>query len=74
MADPQLETLRETIITRINEAISSPKPSYKIGDREFDWNGYLKQLWTMVKEIDEKLATGDPYEYHTVVLDPSLDF
>ena len=68
-----LETLRATVITRLTEIVSAPRPTYEIDGRRFDWNGYHKQLWTMVKEIDEALASGEPYEFTTVYLDPSID-
>jgi len=72
MADTELESLRTTLIATLKETIKSPKPSYDIDGRKFDWNGYLKELRQMLKDIDEALGRC-PYEYTQVYIDPSLE-
>lgn len=74
--EDDLITLRERIVARLNDALGDddvgPLPSYEIDGRKFDWNGYIRQLRAMLKDVDEQLAAV-PGEEITVYIDPAVE-
>ncbi|MDP2993592.1 MAG: hypothetical protein Q8N46_00555 [Anaerolineales bacterium] len=51
---------------------SSPKPSYRIGDRSFDWNEYYKVLMQRLEQLKEELSCL-PVTEETIYRDPERE-
>lgn len=52
-------------------AITSPKPSYKIGEHSVDHNGYVKMLADQIRQFEE-LVNSEPCEEITYMTDEML--
>jgi len=54
-----LDTIINTLITNINTALATPKPTYRINDQEVEWNEYIDLQFRSVEkamELRSKLA------------------
>jgi hypothetical protein len=59
-----LSGIRTSLINRIAEVTSKPKPNYEIDGQKVSWQQYLDSLFAALKTIDEKLVQeSGPYEY-----------
>ncbi len=66
-----LETLQEDILAAISNAIADPKPTYRVGERHFDWNNWLEYHRKLLKDVNEMLSNR-PCEEETIYDDPTL--
>ena len=48
-----LDTIINTLITNINTALASPKPSYKVNDQEFNWTEYVDMQFRSLEKANE---------------------
>jgi len=67
----EIETLRDNTVAALNTAVTNPKPTYKVGGRSFNWNGWLEHLRNLLKDLNEMLSNL-PCEEHTIYEDPTL--
>lgn len=56
----EIETIIAAIDVAVTSAITNPKPSYKIGDVSFDWNGYVREMARLRKMYVERLNEVQP--------------
>ena len=70
----EAELLQEkaNIETILASMTTSPKPSYRIGDRSFDWNEYYRVLMKRLEQLDEQLASL-PVTVETIYRDPERE-
>jgi hypothetical protein len=64
----ELQTALESLVTALQTACVSPKPTYSIDGQSFSWNEYLKMLLDGIKGVAEVLGTFDPVESRSVIL------
>jgi hypothetical protein len=64
--EEQLQLIKTQTLQRIQEITAAPKPTYKVGDQEFRWNEYLKQLQETVAWCDGRLQSAAPFEIVTL--------
>lgn len=57
-----LETIRSQTLQQIEAITASPKPTYRIGDQQVNWQEYLASLRDTVAWCDRQLADGTPFE------------
>lgn len=69
--ETELTTQRTKIITALNDAKDNPKPTYKVGSRTFDWNGYYDHLLKELAHVDQQLASLPAVE-ETIYDDPTI--
>lgn len=51
-----LDTIINTLITNINTALASPKPSYRVNDQEFQWTEYVDMQFRSLEKANELRA------------------
>jgi len=54
-----VDTIITTLLSRITDVMTAPKPSYNINDQEVDWNEYVDMLFRSLDkayELRAKLA------------------
>lgn len=59
-----LQTLKTNLITALNDAIASPKPTYSIDGQSISWGEYYRMLSEQIKVVNELINMEDPY-WHT---------
>jgi len=40
-----VDTIITTILSRLSDALTSPKPTYTVNDQNFEWNEYVDMLF-----------------------------
>lgn len=72
--EANLLTKRAALEDRLIEVLTDPdamRVTYTIGERKFDWNGYIRELRLAIKAIDEQILSRSG-EQVTVYDDPLL--
>lgn len=49
----RVDGIIDDILTRIEEALTAPKVSYKVNDQEFQWNEYTEMLFRSLDKARE---------------------
>lgn len=70
--EAELLTEKANIETVLADMTSSPKPSYRIGDRSFDWNEYYAVLMRRLDQVKEDLGCL-PVTEETIYRDPERE-
>lgn len=70
--EAELLAEKTSIETVLAGMTSSPKPSYRIGDRSFDWNEYYKVLMQRIAQLNEELGCL-PVTEETIYRDPARE-
>lgn len=69
----RLENIRTNLESELEDetayrAANGPKPTYSVGGKSVDWNGYVRAMLELIKEANDQVqaAGGDDglYEYH----------
>lgn len=48
-----VDTIITTILSRISDALTSPKVTYRVNDQEFEWNEYTDLLFRSLDKARE---------------------
>ena len=70
--EEELLAEKANIETFLAGMTTSPKPSYRIGDREFKWNEYYALLMRRLEQINETVGQL-PVTVETVYRDPERE-
>jgi len=70
VTEAELQARRTALETKLKDLIDSPRPSYQIGDRRFDWNQYHRMLLDQLKYVNEQLSRLPAWEA-TIYVDPA---
>jgi hypothetical protein len=57
LTEDQINTMIQAIYTQKLAMITSPQPSYKVGEYEWKWNEYMAQLDNELKTYQTMLAS-----------------
>lgn len=74
LTEAELLTKKAELQARLHEVLTDAdamRVSYTIGERRFDWNGYIRELRLAIKELDRDIASLSAEEV-TVYDDPNL--
>jgi hypothetical protein len=55
----RMDTIIETLLDRVDDALLNPKPTYRVNDQEFQWTEYIDMLFNSLDkayELRAKLA------------------
>lgn len=63
----RLETIRDNLLTAIEDATANPKPSYSNGPRSVSWTEYMDGLQRQLESIEARLSRSEPIEVITTV-------
>jgi hypothetical protein len=70
--EEELLAEKANIETVLASMTTSPKPSYRIGDRSFEWNEYYKVLMRRLEQVTEQLGSL-PVTVETIYRDPERE-
>ena len=48
-----VDTIITTILSRLSDALTAPKPTYRVNDQEFEWNEYVDMLFRSLDKARE---------------------
>ena len=68
LTEAQINTAITNIYTQLQAMITTPKPSYKVGDISYDWNKYQEMLLKQLEYYD-KLLNSLSAEEETLYVD-----
>ena len=68
----QLLAHKNAILDKLKDLVDNPRPSYREGEEQFDWNQYHSMLMKQMEMIDKQLAGFDAVEEIIYFDDPDL--
>jgi len=61
----QIAAIKTQTLTLIEEITAEPKPTYNVDGQMVAWEQYLEQLRQTVDWCNRKLASEEPFEFHS---------